>query len=608
MNSGCPSLTRVLNNLELWSAGSITGFDLKESKLKPTINLRKAATGISGFDDVTNGGLPAGRATVIEGGPGSGKTLMALQTLVHGARACDEPGVFVTFEERAERIISNAASFGWDLPGLQRKKLFFLDAQPEPDLVLAGSFELSGMLAALDAKVRTLGAKRIVFDSLDMVLSLLPDHQAERRELLRLHDWLLRRDLTALVTVKRPSRGNGASNRVLDFMQFMVDCVVGLHHRLDCGVSQRGLRVLKYRGSSFMENEAPLVIGPDGLEVGGPPVGSDKFAPVSRERVSSGVTRLDTMLNGGYHRGAGVLITGAPGTAKSTLCGTFLEAACERGESSLMVSFDSPAAEIVRNLSSVGIRLRRFLNRGTLRIVSSRSVACNAENHLLRIKRLCHEGKVRNLVVDPVSALAKQGNESTAHGVVERLVDWTKAEGITLLCTSLLSGHTPEEESTPLQISTIADTWIHLSYLVTAGERNRALSIVKSRGTAHSNQVRELVLARSGVDLADVYTAGGEVLMGTLRWEKEEAARKERSRLDAERLERRREAEHRERDLEDKISALQRDLSDLRKETRAADREVESREDDGRRRRAKVGKLRHEDSATDEETRDDSAE
>jgi circadian clock protein KaiC len=309
-------------------------------------------------------------------------------------------------------------------------------------------------------------------------------------------------------------------------MQFMVDCAVDLNHSVFRGVSQRSLRVIKYRGSSFSENESPFLIGEGGLVVAGERrVGWPKSPVATRlkERVASGVKRLDTMLGGGYYRGAGILITGLPGTAKSTLAGTFTAAACKRGERTLFMSFDSDAEEMVRNLASVNIRLERFVKNGMLRMVSARAVSGSAETHLMQIKQHAKEHRALCVVIDPVSALAKAGNEETAYSVAERLLDWSKAAGTTLVCTSLLQEAPSFIESTPLQISTIADTWIHLNYLVHAGERNRGLSIIKSRGTSHSNQVRELVLSDKGVTLADAYTAGGEVLMGTLRWEKERA-------------------------------------------------------------------------------------
>lgn len=487
----------------------------------------KAPTGIQGFDDMTRGGLPRGCATLIGGGPASGKTVFSLQTLVGGARDHSEPGIFVAFEESARRILANADSFGWNIAELQGDRLFFLDARPRPDLIRSGSFDLAGMLAALDAKVAEMGARRIVFDAIDVVLDMLPDPIAARHEVYRLHDWLLQRNLTALITAKAGIGWQGHREPgPYGYMQFMVDCAVLLGHDVVQGASQRDVRILKYRGSAFEENATPLLIGPRGIEVAFSRGHDHVTLPVTAERVSSGIARLDEMLDGGYFRGASVLLTGAPGTAKTTLAGSFAEAACLRGEHTLFVSFDSRTDEIVRNLASVGIRLGRFVESGLLRMSSMRAISGSAEAHLMRIRYLAREHGAACVVIDPISALSKSGEAEMAQGVAERLIDWAKADGGTLLCTSLLDDDAQLAEGTPLRISTIADTWIHLSYLVHAGERNRGLSIVKSRGSAHSNQVRELLLRHDGVDLTDVYTAGGAVLMGTLRWERERAERK----------------------------------------------------------------------------------
>ena len=487
----------------------------------------KAPTGIAGLDEITGGGLPAGRTTLLLGGSGSGKTILALEFLVHGAQHHDEPGIFVAFEETPSRIIANAETFGWDLPELQKSQLFFMDAQPMPDLVQSGTFDLSGMLAALGAKIEEMGARRIVFDALDIVLALLPDPAAQRREIYRLHAWLLSHELTGVLTLKAESDESASISQSFGFMQFMVDCAVILNHTVVLGVSQRNLRVQKYRGSSFDENESPFLIGRNGFEVAvSRTLGRRGENEVTNERVSSGIERLDTMLGGGYYRGASILITGFPGTAKTTLSGAFAEAACQRGERTMFVSFDSDSNEVVRNLASVGIQLKRFVDDGSLNMVSARTITGSAETYLVRIKTLAKEHRARCLVVDPVSTLSKSGNELTAHSVAERLIDWSKAEGITLVCTSLLDEMSSQSEAgSPLQISTLADTWIHLNYVVQAGERNRGMSIIKSRGTGHSNQVRELILSDAGIAVTDTYTAGGEVLMGTMRWEKESAER-----------------------------------------------------------------------------------
>jgi circadian clock protein KaiC len=500
---------------------------MKSDKVRIAAVRAKAPTGIIGFDEMTGGGLPRGRTTLLAGGPGSGKTIFALQFLAHGVQVCQEPGIFVAFEESPKSIEANFESFGWNLGQLGRKKLFFLDAQPMPDLIQSGNFDLSGMLALLETKIKEMGARRIVFDALDIILALLPDLTAKRREIYRLHEWLLANGLTGLITAKADGdKADSLGQPPLTLMQFMVDCSVILNHRVALGVSQRNLRIQKYRGSSFNEDESPFVIGDKGFDVAIARRLGRRDAHVTLERVSTGIKRLDTMLGGGYYRDASVLITGFPGTAKTTLSGAFAEAACRRGERTMFVSFDSDGSEVVRNLMSVGIQLGRHVKKGTLRMVSARTITGSAETLLVRIKALAKEHQARCLIIDPVSTFSKAGNELTAHSVAERLIDWSKANGITLVCTSLLDEMASQTNGgTPLQISTISDTWIHLNYLVQAGERNRGMSIIKSRGTSHSNQVRELILSDAGVTLADIYTAGGEVLMGTMRWEKESAQR-----------------------------------------------------------------------------------
>jgi circadian clock protein KaiC len=552
--------------------------NMKNLKNRSPQDPDKAQTGIAGFDEITHGGLPRGRTTLVEGGPGSGKTIMSLQWLVNGASLDNEPGIFVAFEETSERIFSNGAKFGWDLLGLEKKRLFFLNAQLTPDMVHAGSFDLSGMLAILGAKAVEMKARRIVLDALDVVLALLNDPHAAQREVYRLHEWLLATGVTAIITSKIGGRDfYSPSQPQLGFMQFMVDCAVILNHEIVRGVSQRSLRVIKYRGSAFAENESPFLIGQSGLEVAG---GGDagRNATLDKEmlteRISSGVARLDVMLGGGLYRGAAILITGVPGTAKSTLSGAFIEAACLRGEKSLYISFDSDANEVVRNLASVRIHLERHVKKGLLRLVSARAITGSAEIHLMQIKKHAREHGARCLVIDPVSALSKAGNEDTAYSVAERLVDWAKANRITLLCTSLLPDTQAQIEATPLQISTIADTWIHLNYLVHAGERNRGLSIIKSRGTAHSNQVRELILSSQGVTLADAYTAGGEVLMGTMRWEKELAVRTTRDSSLVAAKQRQVVLDKEERDLEVRLATIQRELEAKRLEKQTLSRDA----------------------------------
>lgn len=514
----------------------------------------KSPTGIAGFDEITGGGLPTGRTALILGAPGAGKTVFALECLVNGARLNREPGIFVAFEESSSQILANAATFGWDLPALERDKLFFLDARLSPTVVKSGDFDLSAILAGLEAKAGEMKATRIVFDGIDILIGMLDDPSKERQELYRLQEWLHRTGLTAIITAKAFD-GDRVSTERYAFMQFMVDAVVMMHHRMVERVSLRGLRVMKYRGSGFAENEFPLVIAPTGIELS--VFGQNELTyEVSTERIPTGVSRLDTMLDGGYYRGSGVLISGAPGTAKTTLSGAFVAAGCARGEAALFVSFDEAASQITRNLRSVGIDIEPYCDAGLLHMYSIRTEARSSEEHFLELKSLIRKVNPRNVVLDPISALTKTGGHVSAVHASLRLLDFARAQGITVLCTSLVASEDAFHETTSMQISTIADTWIHLAYMVRNGERNRTLTVVKSRGMAHSNQVRELILGADGITLTDVYSAGGEVLLGTARWEAEARRRDELIRAEAERTQRRRELENAQAELDAQIESL----------------------------------------------------
>jgi len=524
---------------------------------KPALTLQspaKVATGIPGFDEISYGGLRPNRTTLLMGGPGSGKTVFALQTLVNAARERDESGIFVAFEETTRQLIADAAGFDWRLGALAKGKLFFLEARLSPEVVQSGEFDLRGMLAMLKAKKDETGARWIVFDGIDVLLTLLQSPILEMREIYRIRDWLADNAINAIVTAKVGGTTSAAVN--YDFMQFMMDCVIRLGRRAEHRVSLHRLQITKYRGSDFVAGEHPVSFGPSGMEVG-PPEPPEIKHTAPTERVSAGFERLDRMLGGGLFRGSSTLITGVPGTSKTTLAGKFAEAACLRGERTLFVSFDEGAEPIVRNLSSVGIELGPHVKSGLLRMYSGRTESIGAEDHLVKLKSLLREHRPRCMIVDPLSALAKAGGLSVARAVANRLVYMVKDEGVTVLITAVSEGDDPQSEATELQISTVADTWIHLSYIVRSGERNRALTIIKSRGTWHSNQVRELLLSKAGPMLADVYTAGGEVLMGTLRWEKEQQGRARTTQRRVEFDQKRADLEVAEADTRARITALQ---------------------------------------------------
>jgi circadian clock protein KaiC len=490
---------------------------LKTQSLRPT--LKKMLTGIQGFDEITSGGLPVGRTTLVAGGAGCGKTVFALQALVNGARQRKEAAIFVAFEEGTAQIIANAATFGWDLPGLERKKLFFLDARLAPEVVKAGEFDLLGMLGLLEVKAKEMNAKQVVFDGIDVLLSLLDDPVAEQRELYRIREWFSRTGLTGIITQKIDSVEGTRHN----FLQFMVDCVLILRHEVVNGSVFRNLRVMKYRGSGFAGDEFPITLTSAGLQLTNRGPAELKYK-VTDKRVSSGLLRLDHMLHGGYHRGSNILISGAPGTAKSTLSGLFASAACNRGERTLYVSFDEGADQIVRNLKSVGIHLGKHQKSGLLKMYSTRTRGPNIEDQFGDLRAIVREHRPKCLVIDPLSALSTKLTYLASADAAQQFLDFLKVEGITVVNTSLMDGLSTDE-ATATGISTIADTWIHVSYVVQDGERNRALTIVKSRGTGHSNQVRELTLSDEGVTLTDVFVAQGKALMGVARWEWEQDER-----------------------------------------------------------------------------------
>lgn len=525
--------------------------------------LAKLATGIEGFDELSSGGLPRHRTSLLIGGPGAGKTVFALQCLANAASRQRAAGIFVAFEESPAQLLANGATLNWGLRSLAGGKIFFFDAHLSPTLVMAGDFDLSGMLAMLAAKQQEIGAQWIVFDGIDVLLTLLQDRRAEMREIYRLRDWLADNALTAIITAKVDDRTSGLMH--YDFLQFMVDCVVRLERRQQDRVATQSIQITKYRGSGYAMAEFPVSIGPSGIEVGAADPALIEHR-ASTERITAGFERLDAMLGGGVFRGSSTLITGVPGTAKTTLAGKFAEAACRRGERALFVSFDEGAEPIMRNLSSVGIQFRAHFKSGLLRMYSARTEGVSAEAHLLKLRSLIREYRPSCIVIDPLTAIAKAGTLGAARAVANRLIYMIKDEGITLFVTALSETDDMQAESTDLQISTIADTWIHLSYLVRSGERNRALTIIKSRGTAHSNQVRELILSNSGPTLTDVYSAGGEVLMGTLRWEREAEQSASKARQRTESAQKRRGLQFAEASTRAQIQALQLDLQRQRAE------------------------------------------
>lgn len=498
----------------------------------------KQVTGITGLDDLLEGGIPARRVTLIQGGPGTGKTVLAMQSMLNHVKN-GGTGVVVCFEEQPEELMENLRSFDWGLDPAPSDRLQYFDARLDDYQATGGDFDITGLLASVEAGLRGAENGWVVLDGLDMLLRILEHSHRQRQELYRLKRWVREKGFTAVLTTKDESP---EINWGTDFLQYASDCVIELHSTIQDRVFSRSLRIVKFRGTAFVASEFLYIIWGSGFEV--PFRGStDLKHAVSDERLSTGVDRLDTLVGGGYMRGTSVLISGAPGTAKTTLSASFLSAAAERGEKGLFVSFDESAEQIRLNARSVGIPLEKAQDNGLLQQMGFRAGNASAEEHYARILDVIERFEPTCLVLDPISALQKGGGRMVADTVAGRLLDYAKTQGITTIFTSLLHMESQSGEDTESQISTLADTWINLTYSSFEGERNRALSIVKSRGSAHSNQVRELVISNKGVELRDVYTAGGAVLMGTARLEQEaenrarEAQRTMEYRIERERVE-----------------------------------------------------------------------
>lgn len=476
--------------------------------------LPKAPTGIRGLDEVLDGGLPRGRPTLVCGGAGCGKTLFSMQFLVRGALLHGEPGAFIAFEERPEDLAANVASLGFDLDDLQARGLLSMDhirVDPQ-EIIENGEYDLEGLFLRLGLAIDSVGAKRVVIDTLEMLFGGLSNYGVVRAELRRLFEWLKERGVTAIITAER---GDGKLTRH-GLEEYVSDCVIVLDHRVVEQVSTRRLRVVKYRGSTHGTNEYPFLIDESGISV--LPITSAGLAhKISSERVSTGVERLDAMLGGdGYYRGSTVLVSGTAGVGKSTLSAHFADATAGAGERVLYFSFEESPAQIQRNMSSLGIDLARWERMGLLRFVAARPTAFGLETHLALIHRHIRDFTPSAVVFDPISNFIDVGVDQDAHNMLVRLVDYLKGEGITALLTSLTSGGEALER-TETAISSIVDSWLLVKSIETNGERNRGLYVLKSRGMAHSNQVREFVIGPGGVQLIDVYVGRDGVLTGSAR-------------------------------------------------------------------------------------------
>ena len=534
--------------------------------------LEKCPTGIRGLDEITGGGFPRGRSTLVCGGAGSGKTLLAMEFIVRGIREHGEPGLFLSFEESIPELVQNVASLGFGLTELIEQNQLALDhVQIErAEIEETGEYDLEGLFIRIDHLLRQTGARRIAVDSLEALFAGLPSEAILRSELRRLFRWFKTKGITAVITAEQGR--NTLSRHNLE--EYISDCVIFLDQRVTQQVATRRLRVIKYRGSSHGSSEYPTMIDEHGLSV--LPISSLSLDyAVSTERVPSGIPRLDTMLDGkGYYRGSTILISGSAGTGKSSLAAAFVNAACQRGENCLYLAFEESPAQIKRNMASIGFDLDQWERLGLLRFNAVRSTAYGLEQHLVQIHKLVHQHLPIAVVIDPISNLGSIAERYEIKAMLSRVIDFLKNLNITTILTSLEEAGS---EQTDVGISSLMDTWLLLRNVETSGERNRLLFVLKSRGMAHSNQVREFVLFDEGIQLTDVYNATGTVLTGSARLIAEAHQRAEENLRRRQVALRQNELEQRQQQIRSQIEELQLQAGYLTEEMRALAAAEESR-------------------------------
>jgi len=565
---------------------------VKNSKRAVYRELPKAATGIQGLDEITGGGLPLGRPTLVCGSAGCGKTLMAIEFLVRGAIDYGEPGVFMVFEETAQELAQNVQSLGFDLDQLIREKKLTIDfvRVERNEIEETGDYDLEGLFVRLNHAIDSIGAKRVALDTIETLFSGLSNEGILRAELRRLFRWLKDKGVTAIVTGER---GEGRLTRH-GLEEYVSDCVILLDHRVVEEVSTRRLRVVKYRGSVHGTNEYPFLIDENGISI--LPITSMGLQhKVSNERVPTGVSRLDAMLGGeGYYRGSTVLVSGTAGSGKTSLAAHFVNAACGRGERCLYFAFEESPQQIVRNMKSIGLDLERWIKKGLLRFHATRSTVYGLEMHLVTAHKVIREFQPHVVVLDPIGNLTMAGTVDDTTSMLTRLMDYLKSQKITAVWTSLTSGDATE--TTDVRISSLVDTWLLLRDIELGGERNRAMYVLKSRGMAHSNQIREFLLTEHGIELTDVYLGPEGVLTGSARQSQEAKETAEALAHEQEIAARRRELDRKRLALEARIAAMRMEFEAEEEESKRMIGEEQARSDKVRQDRERMAASRHADA------------
>lgn len=574
--------TRVQAFAERNARGGYRGFTIgigerdamaktEASRARGTVGVIKVPTGIRGLDEITEGGLPQGRTTLVCGGPGTGKTLLGAEFLVRGARDMGEPGVFMSFEETTDELKQNVASLGFELDALERDGLVSLDhvRTQRGEIEETGEYDLEGLFVRLGYAIDSINATRVVIDTLEALFSALSNQFILRAEMRRLFRWLNDRGMTALVTAER---GEGRLTRY-GLEEYVSDCVLLLDNRVERQLATRRLRIVKYRGSGHGPDEYPFIVTKAGFSVL-PITSMDLKHTASTRRLSSGLERLDTMLGGGYYEGSSVLVSGTAGAGKTSVGALFADAACRRDDRVLFLAFEESPAQVVRNMGSIGLDLQGWIDNGRLRLQAHRPTAHGLESHLAELHEAIEEFDPKIVVVDPIGAFRGDADEITA--MLARLLDYLKRRGVSSLFTTLTRRDEDVGDS-GLGISSVIDTWISLRHVESNGERNRLLDVIKSRGMAHSNQVREFIISDRGMELQDVYTGLEGMALGSARTAAEAHERSEQARRGAARDRHRRAVEAKRAAVEAQIAAMRADLDYEIAELDRAGREEQAR-------------------------------
>jgi len=542
---------------------------------RATAGISKAKTGILGLDELTAGGLPAGRPTLVCGAAGCGKTLLAMTFLYNGAAHLGEPGVFMTFEERPTDLVANVASLNYDVDRLLREDKIAIDHVriERSEIEETGEYDLEGLFIRLGYAIDRIGAKRVVLDTIEALFGGLSNQAILRSELRRLFEWLKDKGVTAIITGER---GDGQLTRH-GLEEYVSDCVILLDHRVHEHITTRRLRVVKYRGTAHGTNEYPFLIDETGISVM-PITSASLDHAATDERISSGIADLDAMLEGrGYFRGSSVLVSGMAGSGKSSIAAQFVEQACRSGHRCIYFALEESPSQIIRNMRSIGLDLQKGIDEGLLRFQAHRPTLFGLETHLATMHRDIEEFSPAAVVIDPLSSLLHAGDKSDAQAMILRLVDFLKARNVTAVFTSLTHGNV-ELAMTDMQVSSLMDAWLLLYNRESNGEHNRQLYLIKSRGMAHSNQVREFVMTHEGIHLREVYVGPEGVLTGSARIA-QEARERERAMLDKHEAERRNmEFARRRRRIEAQIEELQAQLADEQGELTAFAGEATARD------------------------------